>query len=172
MGCSQGGEGVTKSSVARKFGLNRTAFLPYVDDNITGRKTIGSRPGRKSVVSEDHQRFLTELTIRADGFTCNEIISHLQTLDDNITTTQAKNYVYHTLRKNSNGRLKPKLIKAQKTTNKRSQCSVAHRWRWDKNVRRVFAFLREKNTGVCKVSEKSFGEVIDHFVVGADDLLA
>eukprot|EP00956_Cyclotella_meneghiniana_P045509 scaffold372383_cov146-Cyclotella_meneghiniana.AAC.1 len=38
-----------------------------------------------------------------------------------------------------------------------------------KNYERALDFLRENNTGVCRKTGKSFGEIIDHFVVGADE---
>jgi hypothetical protein len=47
--------------------------------------------------------------------------------------------------------------------------SVAQQWRWYQNVQEALNLLRQKNTGVCHKTGKQFGEVMDFFVVGADE---
>jgi hypothetical protein len=34
---------------------------------------------------------------------------------------------------------------------------------------KALCFLRTKNTGVCNKTGKSFGELIDHFILGCDE---
>jgi hypothetical protein len=46
---------------------------------------------------------------------------------------------------------------------------VAQQFRWFKNYEKALALLREKNTGVCNKTGKQFGEVIEHFILGADE---
>ena len=60
-------------------------------------------------------------------------------------------------------------MKAQTTTLKRSQCTVAQQYRWIQNYARAISFLRENNTGVCNKTGKQFGELIEHFIVGGDE---
>ena len=77
------------------------------------------------------------------------------------------NYVYKTLRKDK--RVTNKLVTTQGTTSKRSSTDVNAQWRWMENYRKALDFLRKHNTGVCQKTGKSFGEIIDHFVVGANE---
>jgi hypothetical protein len=65
--------------------------------------------------------------------------------------------------------LKQKPVKAQKTTSKQSQCPVAQQFRWFKLYKKALCFLQTKNTGVCNKTGKSFGELIDHFILGSDE---
>ena len=46
---------------------------------------------------------------------------------------------------------------------------MAQQFCWFNNVDKAYDFLRKKNTGVCRHTGKTFGELIDHFVVGADE---
>ena len=67
------------------------------------------------------------------------------------------------------GKVKKNLVKAQKTTTKRSQYTVAQQYRWFKKYEEALNWLRQKNTGVCNRTGKQFGEVIEHFVLGDDE---
>ena len=112
-------------------------------------------------------------TIRADrannGFTQLQVIANCQKLNENMSHTQAKNFVQRTFKKKAQGRLKPQPVKAQKTTLKRSQYTVAQQYCWFKNYARAISFLREKNTGVCNKTGKHFGKLIEHFIVCGDE---
>ena len=73
------------------------------------------------------------------------------------------------LEEKNQGRLKPKPVKAQKTTSKRIQCTVVQQYCWFKNYEKAPSFIRNKNTGLCKHAGKTFGELIDYFICGADE---
>ena len=60
------------------------------------------------------------------------------------------------------------IIKANATTSKRTAITVPQQFRWHSTIDHSLAFLREKNIGVTP-DGKSFGEVIDHFVLGGDE---
>ena len=124
-------------------------------------------------MSDENCEFLIQHTIRADrvndGFTQAQVVVNLQSLEPDLSHTQAKSFVQHTLKKRSAGRLKPRPVKAQKTTSKRSQCTVAQQYRWFKNYEKAISFLREKNTGICNKTGKQFGELIEHFILGGDE---
>ena len=169
------GDPWAKSAVAKKFGIPRRSFANYANDDLSKRFKIGSKVGRPSLVSEEDHEFLVELIIRADraneGLTSREIIHILVSLtaetDNPLSVNQAETYVYHTLHHDEH--LKSKLVRPQKTTGKRSMTSVAHQWRWHKNVSDALDFLRKHNTGLCNLTGKTFGELIDYFVIGADE---
>jgi len=115
--------------------------------------------GRPSNVSDQNAEFLVQHTIRHDrantGLSKTDIAWNLQELQP---SASAQNYIHRTFKKKAKGRLKPKAVRAQKTTSKRSQCSVAQQYRWFKNYEKGLRFLREKNTGVCRKTGKTFGE--------------
>jgi hypothetical protein len=126
------------------------------------------------VTEEDHE-FIVETLVRADranvGWTSKETANNLVCLteatDRPLSEQQAENYVYHTLRNDK--RVKNKLVTAQKTTSKHSMTSVAHQWCWMLNIKQALDFLHRMNTGVCRVTGKTFGELIDYFAAGADE---
>ena len=158
---------------ANKNGIKVKTFEKYACSDRSKRRKIGSQSGRKSIVSEDNAEFLIQHTIRADraneGLTQTQVQHNLETLQPELLPKQAKNYIARTFKKKAVGKIKPRPVKAQKTTAKRSQCTVAQQYRWFKNYDKALRFLREKNTGVCNKTGKSFGEVIEHFVLGGDE---
>ena len=97
------------------------------------------------------------------------VICSLMELQPELSPSSAANYIKRTWKQKHKGRLKPRPVKAQKNTSKRSQYTVAQQFRWFKNVDKAYDFLRKKNTGVCRHTGKTFGKLIDHFVVGADE---
>lgn len=169
----KGGRENSKSAVARRFGFVPRTFAKYVCDKVEDRIPIGAAPGRKSLVAKEECEFLTQHTIRADrandGNTTTEVIDNLCRIKPDMNREQAKNYVTRTWKKKTEGRIKPRPVKAQKTTSRRSQCTVAQQYRWFRNYDRALRFLREKNTGLCKRTGKTFGELIDYFIVGGDE---
>ena len=68
------------------------------------------------------------------------------------------------------GKAKKRIVKAQRTTTKRSQITVAQQYRWFKKYQEGLNFLREKNTGRCRKLGRIFGEVIQHFIIGGDKI--
>ena len=45
---------------------------------------------------------------------------------------------------------------------------MAQQHRWNTNFTAALTFLREHNTGVCLKTGLSFGELIDHHIIGLD----
>jgi len=126
---------------------------------------------QSSIVSDSRCELLIQHTIHADrandGLLRTETAEDLQDLDPTPSRIQALNSTRRTM-KRAEGRLKPRPVKAQKSTTKRSQCTVAQQFRWFKNVRKGMDFLSKNNTGVCRKTGKTFGELINHFIVGTD----
>ena len=60
-------------------------------------------------------------------------------------------------------------MKAQATTIKRSAITVEQQFRWHHTYEQALNLLRARNTGVCKETGKTFGEVIHHFIIGGDE---
>ena len=66
--------------------------------------------------------------------------------------------------------LKPKTMKVQPTTSDRTNINVAQQYRWHRMVDQEYSYLREVNTGRCRKTSKVFGEVIQHCIVGLDEM--
>ncbi len=60
--------------------------------------------------------------------------------------------------------------KVQATTRDRTNINVAQQYRWHCAVDEVYDFMRIKNTGLCKLLGKSFGEVVPRFIIGLDKM--
>ena len=161
---------------AVKWKIPYHTFTKYVHSDDKKRRAPGCAPGRNSNVSSENCEFLIQHTIHADrandGFTQTQVVQNLQQLEPDLSFNQAKNYIHRTLKKKSECRIKRRHVKAQQTTSKRSQCTVAQQFRWFKNYKRAISFLQEKNTGICKKTGKQFGELIEHFILGADETCA
>ncbi len=66
--------------------------------------------------------------------------------------------------------LKKSAQKVQATTSDRTNINVAQQYRWHRAVDEVYDLMRTKNTGLCKLSGKSFGELMPHFIIGLDEM--
>ena len=58
----------------------------------------------------------------------------------------------------------------QATTSDRTNINVAQQYIWHSLMDDIYKQTREKNTGVCAVNGKTFGEVVPHYVVGLDEM--
>jgi hypothetical protein len=91
----------------------------------------------------------------------------MQYLVPGISTKQARNH-HRTFKHRHHGCLKEHTVKAQKTSSRRSQCTVAQQYRWFQTRDRAYQFLCKKNTGLCRKTGQTFGELMEHFVIGGD----
>ena len=66
--------------------------------------------------------------------------------------------------------IKPTTQKAQATTADRTSINLPQQYRWHTLVDSLFAQLREKNTGLCRKTGKTFGKLISNFIVGLDEM--
>jgi hypothetical protein len=58
---------------------------------------------------------------------------------------------------------------AQATTTKRSGITLSQQFHWHTMYDSALNELRCRNTGVCNLTGKTFGELIHHFIVGGDE---
>jgi hypothetical protein len=65
--------------------------------------------------------------------------------------------------------VKAKAVVAQQTTTKRSNITVPQQYRWHQTYKHSLDDLRHKNTGVCRISGKTFGELIHCFITAGDE---
>jgi hypothetical protein len=65
--------------------------------------------------------------------------------------------------------VKSKSVFAQKTTTKRSNITVPQQYRWHQTYEHSLDELCRNNTGVCRISGKTFGELIHCFINAGDE---
>jgi hypothetical protein len=163
----------SQQDIARDFGIPQGTFGNYVNTNASKRRELGGQTGPKRMLSKENSEFLCQVAIHADrankGLTPAQLQAHMHHLMPGMMAQQSMNQYYHSFLKDHKGRIKPKAVKAQSTSTRRSCCTVAQQFRWHNLVEERLNFLPKHNTGLCKRSGKTFGEVVDHFVVGYDE---
>ena len=107
-----------------------------------------------------------------DGLSRKEAIDNIQELNQSIsreaTSKQLSRCVLPTNAKA--GITKSQCQKVQATTSERTNINVAQKFRWHSLVDHIYNLVREKNTGVCSKTGKSFGELIQQYIVGLDEM--
>ena len=66
-------------------------------------------------------------------------------------------------------KIKRKNAKVQATTTERTDITYRSQWRWYSFVTSMLNDLRRKNGRLCKYTDKIFGELMQHFVLGLDE---
>ena len=90
----------------------------------------------------------------------------MKSLNPSLSEEQANNHFHPTFKKKHKGKINPKSVIAQKTTSRPSQCKVSQQFRWRTTIDKAIAFLQEHDIVICRVTGKSFGELIEHFLIG------
>jgi hypothetical protein len=164
---------LSKAAFARQKQVKPNTFKKYVHGDPDKRQKLGRHAGCPSLLSKGNSQFLMQHTIQADcannGLTPAQIKENITTLQPKQSQLQSKTHYQRRFLKKHADRLKQKPVKAQKTTSKQSQCTVAQQFRWFKLYKKALCFLQTKNTGVCNKTGKSFGELINHFILGSDE---
>jgi hypothetical protein len=60
-------------------------------------------------------------------------------------------------------------VKAQGTMTKRLTITVKQQFRWHQAYENALNLLCKMSSGICQRTGKTFGEVIQHFVLGGDE---
>ena len=160
-------------SFAKMKGLPATTFKYYVHKDPNKRRKLGVPCGRKPLISNKTSDVLCEVAIRHDranmGLTPAQLEDKMQLVAPHLSHKQIQNHRSRTFRNKHKHRLNPKSVMPQKTSSRRSQCTVAQQYRWFQTFDRSLDILRAKNTGLCKKSGLPFEEVMEHFLIGLDE---
>ena len=156
----------------KQFDIPVKTFRHYVCGPVEKRRVLGSSVGRKPMISKEDQGFVCDVLARADrgneGKNRKEAIDLIQDLAPELSRKQASRALtVHILEKENN--VKKNIIKSQASTTSRSSITVDQQFRWHNTYENCLNILRNKNVGKCKKSGKSFGEVIQHFIIGGDE---
>ena len=146
----------------------------YTNKDPKKRHKLGKASGPPRILDTSNTKFLTDVLRRADrgneGMSRAEAITTMQELLPVSRKTGSKLLTKYVLRGTENkGVLKSNLVVAQPTTTKRSAITFEQQWRWHTTVDNAFEQLRAKNQGRCKLTGKTFGELIGHFIIGGDE---
>jgi hypothetical protein len=98
-----------------------------------------------------------------------EAVDLVQELDPKLTQEQSRRHLSQTLMKGDTTIVKAKSVVAQQTNTKRSNITVPQQYRWHQTYEHSLDELRRKNTGVCRISGKTFGELIHCFITTGDE---
>ena len=154
-----------------RVGIPFETFRKYVCKDAAARRVIGNGVGAKKLLDEKTVQFTLDVIRRRDrandGMAKPAIIDLLQDLHPALGRTALTQAFDRNIRR-ENKDLLTGIVKAQASTEKRSAITVPQQYRWHSCVDAAFNFLREKNQGLTP-DGKTFGEVMDHFILGGDE---
>ena len=157
---------------ASKMDIPESTLRAYIHTDPKQRKPLGAKSGCPSVVNPEVSNFVAQVAVRADraneGFTLSQTKSMISDLQPDLSDKQIDNFVGRTFFDSHKDTVK-RPVMAQATTTKRSNCTVAEQFRWFNTYADALNFLREKNTGRCRKTGKTFGELIIYFIVAGDE---
>jgi hypothetical protein len=136
-------------------------------------RIVGVAAGRKALITSEASSLIADCVARADrgndGRTQSEVIDMVQETLPMLSRKQAADAWLRTAKKRHVDVIKPLSLVAQATTTKRCMITISQQYRWFTTYNSALDELRRHNTGVCNKTGKSFGEVIEHFILGGDE---
>lgn len=167
------GEAGSLTKFACKVGIPYNTFKKYVSKDHSKRREVGKAMGNPSKITQDIQDVIVDTLSRYDrannGKSPEEAIDLVCGLAPHLSRKQCSQILHRTIIPGNPDKLKPHAMKAQATTTKRSAITVAQQFRWHTTFEAGLNKLRELNTGQCKLTGKTFGELIRHFIIGGDE---
>ena len=151
-------------------------FQKYVRQKDSDRRAVGEGGvGRLPLVKKSIQKVIVHVLARCDrankGKSPSEAVSLVQEVAPELSRKQASQILHRTILNNPEAQklLKPRPLEAQVTTTKRCAITIEQQYRWHQIVENALNFLRTRNTGVCRQTGKTFGELLHHFIVVGDE---
>ncbi len=167
------GEKMSPRAYSISVGIPFETLKNYIHQDPAKRRELGKQVGNKPVLEKKLSEFVSDVVRRADrgneGKSRREAIDLIIEANPELSFQQASNYFDRTFKKLHKDVIKSKPVKAQKTTSKRSMITVEQQFRWFKTYGEGVDYLRRMNTGTCQKTGKTFGEVIEHFIIGGDE---
>ena len=102
------------------------------------------------------------------GVSPSKAIEYIRKLNTDLSFIQEKRHFNRTLVPGHPDKLKKHKVKAQATTTRRLAITVEQQFRWHMTYDGALNDLRRLNTGVCRLTGKTFGELIHYFIMGGD----
>ena len=146
-------------------------LVDYCSADKDKRKLLGSSVGKPPLFSVEDQQFAVDVIRRHDrgndGLNKRECVDKLHDMKPELSRKSVSNAFDRTVRPGHKEQLTG-IVKANATTVKRTAITVPQQYRWHMAVDQGLSFLRSQNVGLTH-DGKSFGEVMDHFVLGGDE---
>ena len=160
--------------VCRKIGIPLGTLLEYITPDKTKGRKINNGVGKPSLMNDFNYDFAGQVAARKDeandGMAQRDMIDLVQELAPCISQKSASRQVSrHIIPKSIKNNYIKGFVTPQSTTTDRSTTTVQQQFRWHILVNEQFKQLRLKNTGLCNLSNITFGEVMAHFVWGLDE---
>jgi hypothetical protein len=166
------GNKLSLRSFAIAVGISASTLMAYVR-NDNKRSNPGDSAGRPPLLTARNQGFIRNVLARKDraneGANYQDAVDLVQELDPKLTQEQARHHLSRTLMKGDTSIVKAKAVVDQQTTTKRSNITVPQQYQWHQTYEHSLDELHRKNTGVCRISGKTFGELIHYFITAGDE---
>jgi hypothetical protein len=166
------GNKISLRSFAIAVGFSAYTLMAYVHKD-NKRSNPGDSAGRPPLLTARNQGFIRNVMAHKDqaneGAKYQEAVDLVQELYPKLTQEQARHHLSRTLLKGDTSIVKAKAVVAQQTTTKRSNITVPQQYRWHQTYEHSLDELRRNNTGVYRISGKTFGELIHCFITGCDE---
>ena len=163
---------ISMKTYAASKGMPYATFHAYARTDKENCNPLGAHVGRRALLNDRQSEVVCQAAIRAGRanmcLTPMQLQEKIGQVEPSLSEKQIINH-RQTFSKKHKKRLKPKSVMAQKTTSRRSQHTLARQFRWFKAHKKALDFLRKHNTGTCPKTGKTFGELIEHFVLGGDE---
>jgi hypothetical protein len=160
---------------ANNYGIPPQTFYKYIKP--TNPRILGDGScGKKKWFTNDDVKFvgcvLTCADQKNDGLSSKEAVDMIQEIQPDLTRVGAQRQIQHYVLPVNSQLLVIKKCKqkVQATTSNRTNINTAQQYRWHCAVDKVCDFMRTKKTGLCKLSGKSFGEVMPNFIGGLNEM--
>eukprot|EP00978_Attheya_sp_CCMP212_P000306 scaffold593_cov31-Attheya_sp.AAC.1 len=161
----------------QKFGIPYNTLYKYCrNDDVSKRGVLGNGIGPNPLMSSNEVSFMVAVAARADrgndGLTLKELADKVQELRPDFNRLQASRQVARRVIPEGykTGILKKGTVIPQATTTDRTGITISDQYRWHLLVDAEYDRLRLKNIGICPVTRKTFGELMDAFVIGLDEM--
>ena len=160
-----------------KVDILPSVFHSYSHPNPKKRCRLynGDR-GKKRLLKSSEVEFLVDLYARVDQVNTemdrSEVVDVIMEMNQNISQKAVTLHLKRILLpvNAEPGIVRENLVKIQATTSNQSEINLSKQYRWHVLVGGVYNIMRIESTGLGKKSGKSFGEVMQHFIVGIDEM--
>ncbi len=172
------GEGISDHAIyARRVGVPCKTFYKYIHPDEKMRLVLGDGSrGKTKLLTDNEVKFTGEILAHQDcandGLSRKEAKDVIMDLNNNLSQSQASKLLSRRVLPESAkaGVLKATTHKVQATMSDRTNISLGQQFHWHCIIDEEYDLLHTSNTGLCKRSGKTFGEVMGHFIVGLNEM--
>jgi len=169
------GEMLPLQAFLKISGIPYSTLKKYVCANAEKCHLTGCHVGRAALLSLGDQHFTADILARMDcgnnGASVNKAVTMVQDVSGNkISQKSARNHLSQMLTKNFSHLLKKKPVVAQAMTTKQSAITVEQQFCWHQTFEAALNEMQQCNQGLCCLTNLTFGEVIQHFITGGDEM--